>query len=151
VEIHGYALEELGLIGSQDIARQYVKNGKNVIAMVQNDMNMFKTTTEDMVWLVTNDSDPQLTADMETLIRSYQTVRLDKNRLTAGTSDHRSWNRQGVPVAFPTENPTNYNRKIHTPNDVIANSGAFTQSAEFVKLSLSFLAHYAGILSGDQG
>jgi leucyl aminopeptidase len=145
VEIHGYALEELGLIGSQEIAREYVNGGKNVIAMMQNDMNMFKGSKEDMVWLVTNDSDPQLTSAMETLLASYQTVKVDKNRLLAGTSDHRSWHRLGVPVVFPTENPTNYNRKIHTTSDVIASSGAFTQSAEFVKLSLSFLAHYAGL------
>jgi leucyl aminopeptidase len=147
VEIHGYALEELGLIGSQDIAKRYVNGGKRVVAMMQNDMNMFKGAKEDMVWLVTNDSDPQLTSAMEGLLSSYQTVKVDKNRLTAGTSDHRSWNRQGIPVVFPTENPTNYNRKIHTPDDVIANSGAFTQSAEFVKLSLSFLAHYAGLVA----
>ncbi|MDQ3232931.1 MAG: M28 family peptidase, partial [Pseudobdellovibrionaceae bacterium] len=147
VEIHGYALEELGLIGSQAIARSYVNGGRNVIAMMQNDMNMFKATKEDMVWLITNDSDPALTRDMEQLLRTYQTVKVDKNRLTAGTSDHRSWNRQGIPVVFPTENPNNYNRKIHTPDDVIANSGAFTQSAEFVKLSLSFLVHYAGLQS----
>lgn len=147
VEIHGYALEELGLIGSQDIAKRYVKGGKNVIAMMQNDMNMFKGAKEDMIWLVTNDSDAALTADMEELAATYQTVKVDKNRLTAGTSDHRSWNRQGIPVVFPTENPNNYNRKIHTTEDVIASSGAFTQSAEFVKLSLSFLAHYAGLSS----
>jgi leucyl aminopeptidase len=147
VEIHGYALEELGLIGSQDIAKRYVNGGKKVVAMMQNDMNMFKAGKDDMIWLITNDSDAPLTRDMEELAASYQTVKVDKNRLTAGTSDHRSWNRQGIPVVFPTENPTNYNRKIHTPNDVIANSGAFTQSAEFVKLSLSFLAHYAGLSS----
>ncbi len=145
VEIHGYALEELGLIGSQDIAKRYVSGGKKVIAMMQNDMNMFKGSNEDMIWLVTNDSDAALTADMEELLATYQTVKVDKNRLTAGTSDHRSWNRQGIPVVFPTENPNNYNRKIHTTADVIANSGAFTQSAEFVKLSLSFFAHYAGL------
>jgi leucyl aminopeptidase len=147
VEIHGYALEELGLIGSQDIARRYVSGGKEVVAMMQNDMNMFRAGSEDMIWLVTNDSDAQLTRDMEQLAARYQKVKVDKNRLTAGTSDHRSWNRQGIPVVFPTENPTNYNRKIHTRDDVIASSGAFTQSAEFVKLSLSFLAHFAGLSS----
>jgi leucyl aminopeptidase len=115
--------------------------------MMQNDMNMYKASKEDMVWLITNDSDPQLTSAMEELLSTYQTVKVDKNRLTAGTSDHRSWNRQGIPVVFPTENPTNYNRKIHTTDDVIASSGAFTQSAEFVKLSLSFLAHYAGLVA----
>lgn len=149
VEIHGYALEELGLIGSQDIAKRYVSGGKKVIAMLQNDMNMFKATKEDMVWLVTNNSDVQLTADMEQLLAAYQSVKVDKNKLTAGTSDHQSWYRQGIPVAFPTENPTNYNKKIHTTGDTIANSGAFTQSAEFVKLSLSFLSHFAGLTSAD--
>ncbi len=147
IEIHGYAIEELGLIGSQDIARRYTEAGKKVVAMVQNDMNLFKNTSEDMIWLVTNDTDPQLTKDAEAMIRSYQSVSLGKNRLTGGTSDHRSWNRQGVPVLFPTENPTDYNHRIHTAEDTVANSGAFTQAAEFVKLSLSFAAYYAGLRS----
>ncbi|MCX6128747.1 MAG: M28 family peptidase [Proteobacteria bacterium] len=150
IEIHGYAAEELGLLGSLDIASQYVAQGKKVIAMVQNDMNMFKATEYDMIWLVTNDIEPQLTEDLEQLISKYQTVAVDKAPLRAGTSDHRSWNRQGIAVAFPTENPTNYNKKIHTPMDTIQQSGAFTQSLEFVKLSLSFLAHYAGLQTAQK-
>jgi leucyl aminopeptidase len=149
VEIHGYAAEELGLIGSQDIARRYVSAGKNVIAMLQNDMNLYRSVPEDMIWLVTNDVDPTLLRDTERLIQNYQTVAYDKNRLTAGTSDHRSWNRQGIPAIFPTENPTNYNRNIHTPQDVISSTSSFTQAAEFVKLSFSFLGHFAGISASE--
>ncbi len=145
IEIHGYAAEELGLIGSQDIAKRYASAGKQVVAMVQNDMNLYKAGGPDTIWLVTNDTDPGLTKDAETLIKTYQDVAFNKNRLTAGTSDHRSWNRQGYAVIFPTENPTQYNRKIHTSDDVVASSGSFTQAAEFVKLSLSFAAHFAGL------
>jgi leucyl aminopeptidase len=149
IEIHGYAAEELGLIGSQDIARRYISAGKNVIAMLQNDMNLYRGSPEDKIWLITNDVDPTLLADTTTLIQTYQTVAYGQNRLTAGTSDHRSWNRQGVPVIFPTENPNNYNRSIHTAQDVITASSSFTQAAEFVKLSLSFIGHFAGLTSPE--
>ncbi len=145
IEIHGYAAEELGLIGSQDIAKRYTAAGKKVVAMVQNDMNLYKAGGEDMIWLITNDTDPGLTRDAELLVKTYQDVALNKNRLLAGTSDHRSWNRQGVAVLFPTENPSQYNRKIHTVDDTIANAGSFTQAAEFVKLSLSMAVHFAGL------
>ena len=38
VEIHFYAGEEIGLIGSADIAAQYKARGVEVVAMMQQDM-----------------------------------------------------------------------------------------------------------------
>ncbi|MBC7660602.1 MAG: M28 family peptidase [Chitinophagaceae bacterium] len=145
IEIHGYASEELGLIGSQDIAKSYANNGTQVIAMLQNDMNMYRENAKDTIWLITNDTDPALTSDVSTLVSRYQSVELHSGRLDAGTSDHRAWTRQGFATVFPTENPTKYNHNLHTPRDTIANSGVFTQSAEFSKLSLAFVAHFAGL------
>jgi leucyl aminopeptidase len=39
VEFHWYSAEELGLLGSQDIAAAYKKQGRTVYAMLQNDMD----------------------------------------------------------------------------------------------------------------
>lgn len=145
IEIHGYAAEELGLVGSQEIARKYKSTGVKVIAMLQNDMNMYRAGTKDIIWLITNNTDTRLTADVAALVGQYQTVDLSQGRLTAGSSDHYAWTQQGFPSVFPTENPNAFNKKIHTSGDTIANSGKFTQSAEFSKLTLSFLAHFAGL------
>lgn len=147
IEIHGYAAEEIGLVGSQDIAKTYADAGVKVVAMLQNDMNMYREGTRDVIWLITNDTDSRLTSQLAKLGAQYQSASVDirQGRLTAGSSDHRAWTRQGFAAAFPTENPSAYNRAIHTSRDTIANSGKFTQSAEFSKLSLSFLAHFAGL------
>lgn len=145
IEIHGYAAEELGLVGSQEIAKAYAGKGVKVVAMLQNDMNMYRAGDEDVIWLITNDTDSKLTKDLASLAAQYQTVAVYQGRLSAGSSDHRAWTRQGFPAAFPTENPNAFNRAIHTSRDTIESSGFFTQSAEFSKLTLSFLAHFAGL------
>lgn len=145
IEIHGYAAEELGLVGSQDVAKKYADNDVRVVAMLQNDMNMYREGNKDVIWLITNDTNAKLTSDVAKLVTQYQTVELHQGVLNAGTSDHRAWTRQGFAAVFPTENPTAYNHSIHTSKDTIANSGKFTQSAEFSKLTLSFLAHFAGL------
>lgn len=38
VEFHWYSAEEAGLYGSQDVAKAYNEQGKEIVAMVQNDM-----------------------------------------------------------------------------------------------------------------
>lgn len=38
-----------------------------------------------------------------------------------------------------------YNHAIHTADDTVADSGAFTQAAAFAKLGLAYIAHFGGI------
>lgn len=145
IEIHGYAAEEAGLLGSQDIARKYKTAGTNVIAMVQHDMVLYKKGPEDMIWFVTNSTNKALNTDLQKLTDSYAGVKWGEAALFGGSSDHASWNRQGYAAAFPFEKPNAYNQKIHTPNDTIENSGAFSQAAAFAKLGVAFINHYAGV------
>jgi leucyl aminopeptidase len=147
LEIHGYAAEEVGLVGSQDIASKYIRAGKNVVAMVQFDMNLYKTPgTADKIWLVTNNTNATLNGALRTLAGHYSGVEVGEGRLTAGSSDHASWTRQGVAAAFPFEHPTDHNQHIHTMDDTIENSGAFTQAAAFAKLGVGYIAHFGGML-----
>ena len=143
VEIHGYGAEEIGLVGSQEIARDYRERDVNVIAMLQHDMNLFRYK-EDAITFVTNGTDTALTNALKTVAGNYLDIRVKSGRLTAGTSDHRSWQRQGYPVAFPTEDTQNYNRNIHTARDTISNSGAFSQATGFAKFGVAFVGHYGG-------
>lgn len=146
VEFHGYAAEELGLVGSQDIATAYQAQGKKVIAMLQNDMNLFRDQNQDKIFFVTSNTNTTLTADLIKLTELYLGLPTGKAPLSGGTSDHQSWTRKGFPAAFPTENPANYNRSIHTPADTLdtAAKGNVSQPLAFAKLNLAFLATYAG-------
>ena len=146
IEIHGYAAEEIGLVGSQDMAQKYKASGKNVITMVQHDMNLYKAPgAPDKIWFVTNNTVDQFNTSLGALIDRYVGVQWGKKSLSGGDSDHTSWRRQGFVTAFPFEDPAGYNRQIHTSRDSLETASAMTQVVAFAKLGLAYLAHYAGI------
>jgi leucyl aminopeptidase len=146
IEIHGYAAEEIGLVGSQDMAQKYKAAGKNVVTMVQHDMNLYKAPgTPDKIWFVTNNTMDQFNSALGSLVDQYVGVRWGKKSLSGGDSDHTSWRRQGFVTSFPFEDPSGYNRQIHTSRDSLETASAMTQAAAFAKLGLAYLAHYAGI------
>ncbi|MBI4386333.1 MAG: M20/M25/M40 family metallo-hydrolase [Elusimicrobia bacterium] len=145
LEIHGYAAEEAGLVGSQEIARSYVEAGKAVISMLQNDMNLYSKDGKMKIWLVSSNTSDLLNEMLGRLISGYVGVPWEKRRLGLGSSDHSSWNRNGVHAAFPFEDPGASNPRIHTQNDTVEGA-SWEQAAAFARLSLAFAAHFAGIL-----
>ncbi len=145
IEIHAYAAEEVGLVGSLDMAKKYKARNADVISMLQNDMNLYPAMGEDGIWIVTNDTDASLNADLIKFIDRYVGIKWEQGRLQGGSSDHAAWHRQGYKAAFPFEHGSSYNPDIHTKRDVISSKLSFSQSLGFGKLSLSYLAHYAGI------
>ena len=149
IEFHGYAAEEAGLVGSADLANQYLKLGVDVVSMVQMDMNLYsgRQNSLDTMWFVSNGTNDSLTENLKEFARSYLGVKTVSARLTAGTSDHQSWAQRGFVAAFPFENPNEYNRKIHTKNDRAAVVGNADFSALYAKLGLAYLGHYAGFVN----
>jgi leucyl aminopeptidase len=146
VEIHAYAAEEIGLVGSQDIAQAYRRAGRQVVAMVQHDMTLYKKPgTPDKIWLVSNNTDDALNNQLGVLIDTYVGMAWAKRPLYAGSSDHASWKRAGFPAAFPFENPSDHNPHIHTANDTTERANAFDQAAGFGKLAMAFIVHFAGV------
>ena len=146
IEIHGYAAEEIGLVGSQDMAQKYKAAGKNVVTMVQHDMNLYKEPgTPDKIWFVTNNTVDTFNTSLGSLIDRYVGVEWAKKSLSGGDSDHTSWRRQGFVTSFPFENPSAYNHQIHTGRDSLETASAMSQVAAFAKLGVAYLSHYAGI------
>lgn len=147
VEFHGYAAEEIGLVGSANLAKQYFEDGEKVVAMVQMDMNLYSGRRDKLskMWFIKNDTDKTLTADLMSFARRYQNVEPVLASLYGGTSDHRSWTDRGFVAAFPFENPRDYNRRIHTVDDKSSQIGHAKFSVLYARLGLAFLAHYAGI------
>lgn len=147
LEIHGYAAEEVGLVGSADIARDYRARKVNVIAMVQHDMTAWKAAgTPDKIWLVSNNTDAGLNDLLANLVRQYTGLPFEKAPLSSGSSDHASWRRAGYAAAFPFENPRSHNRAIHTAGDTLDTANAFTQVAGFAKLGVAYATHFGGVL-----
>ena len=142
LEIHAYAAEEIGLVGSQEMAESYKRNSVQVEAMVQFDMNGY-TRDAAKVYFVANGTNATLSADLGKLVNEYLNIESQSSFLMFGSSDHASWHRQGFPVAFPTENPRAYNRQIHTENDTLSGINSPEQIVEFTRLGLAYVLHYA--------
>ena len=144
IELHAYAAEEVGLLGSADLATTALNTGKNVVAMLQLDMIGYAPITGDTtIHLITTDTSPVLTRHLKDLVAQYLGNTWSSGSLNAGTSDHRSWYRRGFHAAFAFEHPTNYNHALHTSADT-ASKLDFNLAARFTKLALAFLAHEAG-------
>lgn len=151
VQIMGYAAEEIGLIGSAEIAHNYKNNNKNVLAVAQFDMTNYHGSTYDIGFV----SDPQYTSNDLNLYLIELLEHYNHNgthALTYGItyceyacSDHVSWNANGYHASFPMEAEMDEtNPYIHSPQDTFAmmNNDA-SHSAKFVKLALEFVIEIA--------
>jgi len=146
IEWHFYAAEELGLIGSRDIASQYRKNHRKVVAMMQFDMTGYsQNPKQKTIYFATNDTDRKLRQEMMQLLNTYLDGDSEEKELHGGTSDHKSWYDQGFPTVFPFEDPENYNPSIHTNKDTIENINNRELMMHFTQLGLVFIGHFAGI------
>jgi len=146
IEFHGYSAEEVGLRGSQDIADTYADEGKTVVAMLQLDMTGYvKENTTPSVGVVTDFTNPTLTAFVRTLVPAYTQLPSINTACGYGCSDHASWYRAGFPAAFTFESAfSNSNPYIHTPNDQRSRL-SIEQVAQFAKLGLSFVVELSFI------
>jgi leucyl aminopeptidase len=145
VEFHAYAAEEVGLLGSSDIAANTLAAGTNVTGMLQMDMIGYSGTANDQtLHLITTDTSPVLTRHLKDLASLYLGGTWKTGLLAAGTSDHKSWTNLGFHAAFAFENPTNYNQALHSTSDTTARLD-FALASRFTKLALAFLAHEAGL------
>ncbi len=142
IEIHGYAAEEIGLVGSKEMARDYKNRSVNVVSMVQFDMNAY-AKGDAKITFVSNGTDSSLTGQLRSLVGMYNSIPAASGFLMFGSSDHAAWAQQGFPVAFPTEDPFGFNRKIHTADDTMANINSQKQIEEFAKLGVAYLMDFS--------
>lgn len=151
VQIMAYAAEEVGLLGSADIAQQYSSENKNVLAVMQLDMTNYNGSDYDMALI--SDS-AYISADLNLflieLLEHYNSS--GEHTITYGytycgyaCSDHVSWTQNGYLASFPFEAAFGeYNPNIHTVNDTFeAMGGTAEHSTKFVKLALEFVIEIA--------
>ncbi len=134
-----YAGEEVGLLGSQDIANRFRKEGKSVVAVMQLDMTGFPGAGTQVVFMTDNVS-PELTKFSQKLMDTYVRARWSTDRCGYACSDHASWNRAGYSAVMPFEaTMSNYNKDIHTTRDLIGKLD-FNHGLAFMKLGLAFMS-----------
>eukprot|EP01080_Neovahlkampfia_damariscottae_P008129 gene8129-12589_t len=135
IEFHVYAAEEMGLLGSREIAREYKARSAKVYAMMQLDMTGYNPNIN-KIGLITNGVDANLNIFIRKLIDTYLKIGYVNRTLFGGSSDHASWRAAGYAACFPFEARTNPN--IHTSRDTIDKLD-FKNGIEWVKLGVSFL------------
>ncbi len=141
VSFMGYAAEEVGLVGSQDIAQTYQDNGTNVVAVLQLDMTAFNGSVED-ISLITDNTNAELTAFLGLLLDTYlPDLTWSQSACGFGCSDHAAWNSRGYPAAFTFEARFGqHNQFIHSTSDILSTFGNSAAHAfKFARLASAFL------------
>lgn len=160
VEFMAFSAEEIGLVGSNEIATDYANNNVDVLAYVQFDMTNYKGSTKD-VYLTTdsynsNDLNLFLMELMEHYNKTGSHIFTYGNTIcNYGCSDHFSWAQNGYNAAFPFEATMDeHNPYIHSSQDKlsISNNNA-NHATKFAKLGLEFIIEaaksYTGLATND--
>lgn len=137
-----YAAEEVGLLGSKEIAKNYKDRGENVVGVMQLDMVNYKGTQNFDVVLMNDYTNSEQNKFIGSLIDTYLPgIKWAYDSCGYACSDHASWHMQGFPASVPFESKMrDMNGRIHTANDTITVSGDNADhAAKFAKLALSFI------------
>ncbi|KAE8451678.1 Leucine aminopeptidase 1 [Mollisiaceae sp. DMI_Dod_QoI] len=125
VEFHWYSAEEGGLLGSQAIFSEYEKTGRDVKAMLQQDMTGYVQGTLDAgkpesVGVITDFVDPALTEFIKEVVTEYCEIPFVETKCGYACSDHASASKAGYPSAFVIESAfADSDKHIHTSDDTI--------------------------------
>jgi bacterial leucyl aminopeptidase len=152
IEVMAFAAEEIGLVGSAEIAQEYANNGVDVAAYVQFDMTGYNGSSSDIYittdWYNSNTLNTYLTQLMDHYnsnnTNPAHNFTYGFTECGYGCSDHASWADNGYDAAFPFEAAFgDDNPNIHSSGDVYSFFGDPDHSVKFAKLGLEFLIEAA--------
>ncbi len=142
IKLIAYAAEEVGLRGSQDIARDFKARKVDVVGVLQLDMTNYKGSAKD-IYLISDYTDPQQNRFLTALIAAYlPTVLVGADRCGYACSDHAAWHAQGYATSMPFEAMLSQdNPHIHSQDDTYANSGKQAEHAlKFARMAAAYAA-----------
>ncbi|MET0341044.1 MAG: M28 family peptidase [Polyangiales bacterium] len=145
VTFYAYAGEEVGLLGSADIATQAKQAALKVVGVMQLDMTNFNAAREPYIALIRDNTDVALNQFTAQLIDTYVLVPWKFDRCGYACSDHASWTARGFPAAFPHEAAlAEGNKRIHTADDTLARSSdGVGHAMKFARLGAAFVGELA--------
>ncbi|MCK6594274.1 MAG: M20/M25/M40 family metallo-hydrolase [Bacteriovoracaceae bacterium] len=142
IKLMAYAAEEVGLLGSKEIAKTFKDRGVNVVGVMQLDMVNYKGSQAFDVVLMNDYTNAEQNKFIGSLIDTYLPgIKWAYDSCGYACSDHASWHMQGFPASVPFESKMReMNGRIHTANDLVSVSGDNADhAAKFAKLGLSFI------------
>lgn len=142
IKLMGYAAEEVGLRGSDEIAAEFALDNIDVVGAAQFDMTGFRGTSGQDFTFITDFTNAGQNQYMADLVDTYLTdLSYGFDLCGYGCSDHASWTRHGFASSFPFEaNFRNSNGRIHTSSDSAFDSA---HAINFAKLSVIYAAELA--------
>lgn len=145
IQFMGYAAEEVGLLGSKDIATQYKREGRTVVGVMQLDMTLNKGTVDKDIVMMADYTNQAQNEFLGKLIDEYVKVPWGYSRCGYGCSDHASWTANGYPASIPFESTMeDINNNIHTARDTLESAGGDAKhAAKFAKLATAFVVELA--------
>lgn len=145
IQFMGYAAEEVGLLGSKEIATAYKQNSKKVVGVMQLDMTLKKGTIDKDIVMMADFTNTAQNEFLGRLIDEYVKVPWGYSRCGYGCSDHASWTANGYPASIPFESTMeDINRSIHTAKDTLESAGGDAKhAAKFAKLATAFVVELA--------
>ncbi|KAI5282175.1 Leucine aminopeptidase 1, partial [Ascosphaera acerosa] len=157
LEFHWYAAEEGGLLGSQALFRLYRAQGRDVRAMLQQDMTGYVQGTLDAglpeaVGVVTDYVDAGLTEFVKRVVEEqYCDIPYVLTKCGYACSDHASASRYGYPSAFVIESAFEHSdKRIHTTEDRIELL-SFDHMLQHAKMTLGWAYELAFAELGPAG
>ncbi|HZW76986.1 MAG TPA: M20/M25/M40 family metallo-hydrolase [Flavobacteriaceae bacterium] len=149
VEVMAFAAEEIGLVGSGEIAQHYKQNNKNVLAYVQFDMTGYNGSSDDVYIMTDYYTSSDLNLYLTQLMDHYNSsgdhsFSYNYSECGYGCSDHASWAANGYSASMPFEAAMGEdNPFIHTANDIFSVLETGEHAAKFAKLGLQFIVEAA--------
>lgn len=145
IQFMGYAAEEVGLLGSKEIANFYKSKNYKAVGVMQLDMTLNKGTADKDIVMMSDFTNAAQNEFLGKLIDEYVKVPWGYSRCGYGCSDHASWTAAGYPASIPFESTMeDINGKIHTANDTLQNAGGDAKhAAKFAKLATAFVVELA--------
>ncbi|MES2324530.1 MAG: M20/M25/M40 family metallo-hydrolase [Pseudomonadota bacterium] len=145
IKLIAYAAEEVGLRGSQEIAKAFRQARVDVVGVLQLDMTNYKGSDKD-IYLIDDHTDPAQNQFLRALAAAYlPALTVGSEKCGYACSDHASWTGQGYAASMPFESAMGQdNPHIHTRNDTFANSGSQAAHAlKFTRLAAAFAIELA--------
>lgn len=142
----GYAAEEVGLRGSQEIAKTFKSENKKVVGVMQLDMTGHHGTSNKDIVMMSDFTNKYQNEFLGALMDKYTPeISWGYSRCGYGCSDHASWDRQGYPASMPFESTMeDINHKIHSTQDTLDTMGGdASHSLKFAKLALAYMVELA--------
>ncbi|WP_242107465.1 M20/M25/M40 family metallo-hydrolase [Luteimonas aquatica] len=140
-----YAAEEVGLVGSGEIAASHKAAKAQVLGVLQLDMTNYKGSSGD-IYITEDGTDSRQNAFLRRLASTYlPNLQVGSEYCYYACSDHASWQGQGYPSSFPFEayddarGNDESNPYIHTSQDTLDKSGGHALHAlKFSQLALAY-------------